>query len=401
MIFIIKEYGDEVIVTDVRYRMSLPIIRSLGKAGKKVICTELETTPKKSALGAYSKHATALERTPAPTDEGFLARLRELSGDKNPVIMPVGIDSLFTLSKHQEEVSSFARTALPRHDMLSLANDKNALISHAQQVGIPCPETTQQRDGESMDELLARLSFPLVVKYREGELLRLNPEDRYAIIKSPEEFPKIYSAMHEKQSFPIIQSYVEGDGYGVSCVFDQAHNPLAVFCHHRLREYPISGGPSCLCESIWNDDLANYAVKLLKSLEWTGVAMVEFKGSPEAGFKLMEINPRFWGSLALAPIAGCDIAAALYDAASGELAESSTTLKPSYKLNKKMHFFLQDALSVLAYSKKAPSRLAYLLKNIWSILSPSVRGGVFSISDPIPGFRYFLNALKKTDKIIR
>ncbi len=46
---------------------------------------------------------------------------------------------------------------------------------------------------------------------------------------------------------------------------------------------------------------------LLDALGWHGVAMVEFKREEATGrFVLMEVNPKFWGSLELAIVSGVD-----------------------------------------------------------------------------------------------
>ena len=60
------------------------------------------------------------------------------------------------------------------------------------------------------------------------------------------------------------------------------------------------------------------AEKLLVALNWHGVAMVEFKLDPDGQHWLMEINPRFWGSLALAIDAGVDFPMGLLRIARGE-----------------------------------------------------------------------------------
>jgi predicted ATP-grasp superfamily ATP-dependent carboligase len=60
-------------------------------------------------------------------------------------------------------------------------------------------------------------------------------------------------------------------------------------------------------------------IRLLQSLKWHGVAMVEFKVDPRDNEpKLMELNPRFWGSLALAIHAGVDFPYLLYRMAMGK-----------------------------------------------------------------------------------
>jgi predicted ATP-grasp superfamily ATP-dependent carboligase len=52
--------------------------------------------------------------------------------------------------------------------------------------------------------------------------------------------------------------------------------------------------------SDYDEELKNLGLKLLHHLDWHGVAMVEFKkDETDNRYKLMEINPKFWGSLEL------------------------------------------------------------------------------------------------------
>jgi len=390
-----------VIITDVRYRMSLPVIRSLGKAGARITCADRITTPDSAALGFFSKYTHARAHLPSPENaDEFMSALGALAAGTRPVLMPVGIDSLLTLCAHHDWVDANFNAALPPLSSIELANDKYALMRHASGIGVPCPATTTLRDGEEISDMANRVRYPAVIKYRAGELLKLDPKDRYKIVNSPDELCRYYDMMHKRQEFPLVQEYISGEGFGVSVVMDKEHNPIEVFCHRRLREYPISGGPSCLCESAWDASLAEHAVELLRSLNWVGVAMVEFKGTSDRGYKLMEINPRFWGSLALAPASGCDIAGALAKAAQGKLAQDRD-LAPNYRVGQRMRFVLQDALAFPAYLKREKKKFKFAIKYIASFLDPRTKDGVFSLSDPKPGFKYLKQALKKRDKIIR
>ena len=59
--------------------------------------------------------------------------------------------------------------------------------------------------------------------------------------------------------------------------------------HERIVEYPVEGGPSAVCMSVSaGSELVAAAYRLLRSLKWTGYAMVEFKGD-----YLIEVNPRY------------------------------------------------------------------------------------------------------------
>jgi predicted ATP-grasp superfamily ATP-dependent carboligase len=70
---------------------------------------------------------------------------------------------------------------------------------------------------------------------------------------------------------------------------------------------------------VHHPQIEELGIRLLRALQWYGVAMVEFKVDPRDNQpKLMELNPRFWGSLALAIHAGVDFPYLLYKMAMGE-----------------------------------------------------------------------------------
>ena len=393
------------IVTDVRYRMSLPVIRALGREGVRVICVEREVCADSAALGFYSKYSSKNVKLsdPAENAEQFLRDIRKLSEEctERPVIIPVGITTLLALCERREEVEKFADVSLPPLPSIELANDKARLIPFAESVGVAVPQTTFQRDGESVEELSERIKYPTVIKLSRGEMFGLAPEERYAIIKTKEEFMEKFPHFASYGEKVLIQQYIEGDGYGVSAVFGKNGEPLEVFCHRRIREYPAIGGPSSFCESADEPELCSSAIKLLRALSWEGVAMVEFKGSPESGFYLMEINPRLWGSSGLAPNSGCNIPYAIFRAACGEEAEPFEKFSPKYKVGHKMRFLLQDLLTFPSYLKKSENKLKYALAFLGGLFNPRISDGVLDMRDIKSSARYLMQALKKTDSIVR
>ena len=70
-----------VIITDVRYRMSLPVIRSLGKEGFHITATERDACKKGAELGFYSKYTseTAYISDAEENPVQFVADLKKLS----------------------------------------------------------------------------------------------------------------------------------------------------------------------------------------------------------------------------------------------------------------------------------------------------------------------------------
>ena len=94
--------------------------------------------------------------------------------------------------------------------------------------------------------------------------------------------------------------------------------------HERVRELPVSGGISTSARSYYERKLLEEGKRVLDNLNWHGPAMVEYKREQDTGeFKLIEINPKFWGSLELCLSAGMNFPLHLCDIASGKVLEYS------------------------------------------------------------------------------
>ncbi len=383
------------IVTDAKYRMALAAIRSLGRAGVPVTAAEDAPAGSTHVLGFHSRYAsgTATITSARENPAQFIRDLLQLAPGHRAVI-PVTLSSILAVAEHREEVNRVLGTAVASPESIRVANDTNTLLPLAARVGVPIPVTTTMHEGERVEDLADRIPYPVVIKYRAGEELFLPPEQRYAIVQNREVFINTFTAMHRRQSYPLVQEYVPGAGFGVSAVFDHRHQPVALFQHKRLREYPVTGGPSCFCESVHIPRLTELAMKLLKELNWVGVAMVEFKQDAAGDFRLMEINPRFWGSIPLALAAGVPIPLLLYQVAVGENITPVTT----YRTGVRLRYLFQDLLSVPGYLKRREDKMTFLFGFSLNLLDPRVKDGVFAMDDPRPGLVY---ALRSVDKVLR
>jgi len=383
-----------VIVTDARYRMSLAVIRSLGQAGVRVVAQEEKGISSLDALGFHSRHTsrTILTASSRREPDAFVDDLLRAGGDERDVLIPVSLSSVLAVARRAEDVKKRFRVALPSLDAIATANDTQRLLEVAQRVGVPVPETVVLEPGDEPESLLGRVKFPVVIKYREGEGLGLPPEQRYAIARDPSSLLQTYRAMASRQASPLVQEFISGDGWGMSALFNMRSDAVAAFCHRRLREYPVTGGPSCFAESAGHEKLIQYGLRLLRELRWRGVAMVEFKRDSVTGeFVLMEINPRFWGSLPLAIAAGVDFPTLLYRVAREEDVRPVT----EYRTGVKMRYLFQDVLSAGGYLRRVPDRGAFLLGFLRDLLDPQVVDGVFRLNDPVPGLVYLARAVRK------
>jgi predicted ATP-grasp superfamily ATP-dependent carboligase len=166
--------------------------------------------------------------------------------------------------------------------------------------------------------------------------------------------------------------------------------------HKRLHEYPISGGASTLRESIFNDELKDAALKILKNLQWHGVAMVEFKlDKKDNKPKLIEINGRFWGSLALSIAAGIDFPYLLHQMVMGK----SFTTSFNYETGIKCRWLLPGELLWLFASLKNNNNK---LLNFWDFVSNiTTNDDILSRDDVMPSFGAMIGLLHQFGSVIQ
>jgi predicted ATP-grasp superfamily ATP-dependent carboligase len=272
-----------VLVTDTHYKNGLCAVRSLGRRGATVVAG----APRRLAAGASSRFAAARIVYPS------LAREDEFLSVVNSALERHSIDVVLPMSQELVEFFARNRNRLPAHvgipiaeaDKIRIAADKAAAIEFARTIGVPTPAA--YRDPSEVDH------FPAVVKAAHGSGVV-----RY--VNDAEELAEAFTPAS------TIQEYIPGAGYGFFALFDRGVEK-AVFMHRRIREYPVTGGASTAAESIYDERLRDHGLTLLRALGWHGVAMAEFKRDDRDGeYKLIEINPKFWGSLDLAVAAGVD-----------------------------------------------------------------------------------------------
>lgn len=295
----------KVLVTDAQHRAALAIIRSLGRKKFKITAgSEL-----KSAMGLYSKYCTEKVVYPNPKRDplSFLKELLKLVKTKDfDCILPSHTYTMLLLCKYRDIFSRYTEIPPPSYDIFYNAYDKARLLKIAIKNGINCPETYFFND---LDEILSAISrYPVVVK----------PSKRHgvgiAICKTKSELKEKYSEMVSRYGDCIVQEYIPNGGeWGVYTLFDYNSKPVALTVQKRRRTLHHYGGASTFRETIRNERLVKIAFDLLKKLKWSGVAMVEFRIDARDGIpKLMEINPRFWGSLQLSISSGVDFPHLLY-----------------------------------------------------------------------------------------
>lgn len=382
------------IVTDVHYRMSLALIRDLGQAGVDVTTCERES--RSPAPGAVSRWSRRHVQLPDKDYTDALFRLcRDVGGQVRPALLPVGAATLAAVAEQPERFSQVCGLCIPSREQLDLLNSKTDLAALARQLDVPVPESYACQDGESIPQLAARLPLPCVMKPVCGEKLGLTAADRYVIARTPAEAERAYRHFQNLAGEPpVVQSYLPGDGLGCS-VLAQDGQVLAAICHRRLREYPVSGGPSSCCRCVDRPDLLELASRLAGAVRLTGLTMFEFKEDAAGAPRLLEANPRIWGTFPLTRAARSQIPLLWCALAWNRGNPDDAVPLPELPrpLPKKMVFAVSDLMSAAGSLRRG--RPAPAAQSLLDLLNPAVADGLFEWGDPRPGMAYIQTLFRK------
>jgi predicted ATP-grasp superfamily ATP-dependent carboligase len=321
-----------VLVTDAEYKLTLGAIRSLGRRGVEVVAVAAHPR----AEGFYSRYAVDRLVGPPPRDEAHFVDfvLETIERKQIDVVLAIGQDSNLALSRARDRVRERAAIAIADWDSMQVAASKRRAVECALELGVPVPHTFQ--NAADVDR------FPVVAK-------QIADSGQVRYVNSAAELP------HGDQW--LLQEYVPGEGRGLFALLDTGQEK-AVFMHRRLREYPVTGGASTAAESIWDPRLRELGLRLLTKLGWHGVAMVEFKLDRRDGsYRLMEINPKFWGSLDLAIAAGVD-----FPWLAVQLALRRPITPPSYRAGLRFQWVFSDFVHAAARPRDIPAFLRDLVR---------------------------------------
>lgn len=361
------------------YKM-LTVARGLAKEGLEVHAV----SPNKKGLVLWSKTINKK----FVIDENFLYELKKLNEkEKYALIFP----SCEGLRFFEGNKKVFDNMVLSDKKNIKIAADKEKAMRLAKGLNVKIPKTISLKNIKDLDKISKKLKYPVIIKPSHIEEDGYKPE----YVFNEESFIEKYKEYHSKSKFPIVQEIIIGQGAGVFVLCDKG-KPVQFFGHKRLLEQDPKGAGSAVCVSMEiPKKVKKDAEKMCKKLKWDGVIMFEYKIDKNSGeFFLIEINARFWGSLALALHAGINFPYLLYKMHSGEKIKESnwSETTSSYFLGK-----MKYLLRVFRGNRRNtdfifPSKKEGFLKII------KIKGKkdfVWDKKDPLPFFADIISNLRK------
>jgi carbamoyl-phosphate synthase large subunit len=196
--------------------------------------------------------------------------------------------------------ASATHVALSPVESLRLCRDKNALLAKLDGV-VPVPFSIVV----TRDVIAGAHAFPYFAKPRLGAGSR--GADR---IDGPDDLARL-----PVDGSYLLQEFLPGDEFSVDVYVSQAGNVLAAVPRLRMK---IDSGIAVAARTVHDPELSALGTRAALATGVRFAVNVQFRRSRDGVAKLLEINPRFPGTLPLTTAAGVDFPALLVADFAGE-----------------------------------------------------------------------------------
>jgi predicted ATP-grasp superfamily ATP-dependent carboligase len=381
-----------VLVLDGNENQAVACTRALARSGYHV---EVGSDEGWSKAG-WSRYASGSFRYPSPQEEpdAFVEALRARLVKHGPaVVLPMTEKATLPISARRHVLTGAGgMMVLPPHETLLKVFDKRVMTDLAASLGLTVPRTWQVTSAAELASVERDAIMPVVLKPSSsqeettagGSVTTGAPV--YA--RSIAELRTAWQQLSRRASSILVQEFIPGSGAGYFALM--VHGKCrGEFAHRRIRDVRPTGSGSALRVSVEPPALMRkQSLALLEAVNWHGVAMVEFRVRPDGQPVFLEINGRFWNSLALAVHAGVDFPTGMARIAeSGDtppLAAGRPGVYSRWLLGDMRHLLSVMRGAPAGFPAAFPSRLA----TIANVATPKLgtRHDNFELSDPLPAF---------------
>ena len=383
-------------------RSFLTVIRSLGRRGLSVHIGW--HPPDSPALS--SRYVSKVHFIPpfSLDDDAWKNKLISImQNERFDLVIPCNDQSLIPIQKHRKELERHGSIYLLDDRVFDVVNDKRKTAQLAQSLDISFPGEVLVSGIGQVDQVLESFNFPLILKPVSSFGIENLVSKRFVRkVHNREQLIYTLTTMLTEGTV-LVQACFDGVGVGIELLADHG-KMLVTFEHLRVHE-PHTGGGSSYRKSVPLDQrLLKAASDLMARLEYTGVAMVEFRVDFRTGrWVLLEINGRFWGSLPLAVAAGADFPHYLYQL----LVEGKRVFPADYKTGLYCRNFLKDLKWMIQNLRGSISNPLGLLRTSLDILKGLInivtfreRSDTFVLDDMRPAFKEIALAAAKLCSVL-
>ncbi len=359
--------------------MGTELCRSLARLGY-----EVDIMAEAGSPAFYSRGCTRRLHLPSCSGRRFPQILREALDDGYNAVFVCNEEILEAITG-LSECEQWPGLVLSRRSSLNAALSKFAMMRIAVESGVSIPRSLFPSGEAALPEIAAHLGYPLIVKGDRGEA-----GNHVRIVGRAADLIGAYRQVAALEVVnghgPMLQEFVVGTGYSVGGLFYDGQ-PLRLCAHRKVVGVPPLGGLTVSGVTERDSALLTEACKIFHALKYTGLGHVEFIKDDQNRYRFIEINPRVWGTIAVAEYAGVDLFTPYQQLAEGRIPEPELDFRDGVWF----HRIVREGRMIAA----RPSRVFGFLRDC---LDTRVHSD-FLWSDPLPHLASFLRHRPKRETL--
>lgn len=247
----------------------------------------------------YSQNIKHFVYNPKPNSPmEWISNINKVLGEFNiDIVMPILESSIKILIENKDLIYLNRLVNLPTRENFNTALNKALLKEHLVVNKIQKPNSFIIKSGGSFDN--NKIKFPVLIK----PTIDSGGGKSIKKFSNREEVEKYFIDNNFDFDY-LVEEFIQGRDY---CFNVLCHNGkiLAYSIHKGNKKEENDFGPSVGFTFLYDDSLYQLAAKLMKSLNWSGVANIDVIYDEIANeFRILEINPRFWYNVDASSCAG-------------------------------------------------------------------------------------------------
>ena len=297
-----------ILITNAEQRSMLATCRSLAASGYRVSAIAF-------AERAAAHYSRCCERRlhmtdPAQDAERFVEQLiGELGRESYAALIPGSDTALLTISAMREQLEGLTRIGLPAHETVERSLDREAAAAAATAVGMSAPTSIRCTGLDEATAAARDLGFPVILKsvHTAERLDRSVDQGTPSRMIATER--ELDDAIPGEEYECLVQGCERGEPYSFGGLMLDGRLAALALSHYR-RTWPPGAGYAAFAETVATPPALERMVQaLMNEIGWQGIFELELIRTAPDRFVPIDLNPRPYGSLALAVSAGAPLPA--------------------------------------------------------------------------------------------
>lgn len=282
-----------VLIPDGNNHRALKVVRSLA-------CSEymkIYIIADKNRNVHFSKHCKAFILPEKDDDKNvYLKQIIDISKKYHiDTLLPISEAGIKFVILHKDILKEYYNIApIPDDKFFETARNKGLFHDFAVEHHLPVPKAVHTADFFTDSSAIKDLSFPVLLKPVIGE-----GGQGIQYVESEKQFRQIFDVKTSQNHYDnyLIQEYIMGKDTDLS-VLCKNGEILAYTIQIPVVKHAGAFSFGKIIRFIEHNDILETGRKLLSDLQWNGIAHIDFLVEEKnAVARIIDINPRFWGSL--------------------------------------------------------------------------------------------------------